>query len=60
MTLRATYTRTGTGWKGAVKDGKRLVAECEHIHRNRDQTTSRGTAAIFCAEKLLREVEQRG
>lgn len=54
--LRATYSGRPYAWRGVVKDGSRVVATCEHTHRNRDQgSMSWGPSARDCADKMLRE-----
>jgi hypothetical protein len=55
--MRDSYKRNGTGWTGVIKDGKKTVWTCPHIHRNRDFSGSHavqhlgvlGYAARECA-----------
>lgn len=46
-TIRPSYRKAGhAGWRGALRDASgRIVWECEHVHRNRDQ----GSSACQCA-----------
>jgi hypothetical protein len=47
----------GSMWVGVVRDNGKVVAECGHLHHNRDQDTSlRGPSAMSCAYSLLGEV----
>lgn len=50
---RATYTGTSGAYRGAIRDGKELVWECPHRHRNRDA----GDSAHNCARSYLRAPE---
>jgi len=56
-TLRATFRGVGP-YRGVVKDGKdKIVAECEHWHRNRDVSSKfAGESAYSCAHRLLAEL----
>lgn len=57
--LRPTYKRRGMGWEGVVKDGTKIVAECGHNHRNRDQWSSAwGPSATDCSRRLVREMTE--
>lgn len=56
--LRATYRGVGP-YRGVVKDANgKVVAECEHWHRNRDTGSAfAGPPARDCAARLLAEAE---
>lgn len=57
-THRATYRGFGP-YKAVVKDeAGKVVAECEHWHRNRDTSSAfAGQSARDCARKMLAEID---
>ena len=54
--MRASYQGVGP-YRGVVKDGNRVVATCDHLHRNRDASSYfGGLSARACATQLLMEI----
>lgn len=45
-------------WEGVLRDGKRVVWTCGHLHTCRDQDSRRlGKAARRCAEEALHQLK---
>ena len=54
--MRPSTVREGNHYRGAIRDGKRIVWTCEHLHRNRDMSPGIRQSARDCAAQ---EVKRR-
>jgi hypothetical protein len=50
---RVTYSGTSGAYRGVIRDGKEVIWECPHFHRNRDV----GHSAQNCARMYLNSPE---
>lgn len=58
--MRASTRRDGDRqYVGVLRVGRRVVAECGHVHTNRDETSKTGgRSARDCAERIMRAAHE--
>jgi transposase-like protein len=44
--------RAGARYEGVIRDGRNVIAECGHAHRNRDEPGREGPSARSCITEL--------
>jgi hypothetical protein len=52
--LKIGFSGVPGSWTGVVRDGKKIVVECGHLHPNRDSASTYKTAAMQCMQQQVK------
>jgi hypothetical protein len=56
--MRPSTVRVGNRYRGVIRDGRKIVWTCEHLHHNRDMSPGIHQSARDCAMQELRRTDR--